>query len=167
MKMNRHYDRAHYLNCVNKLRTAMPDIALTTDIIVGFPGESDKDFEATLDILRTVRFDMIYSFIYSPRNGTPASKMDNQISYEIKSQRMQRLLELQNQISLEKNQEMVGKNVRVLVEGRSKNDQDVFTGRTENNKLVHFLSDNTMIGKFVNVKIVRAEPFNLRGEIIK
>lgn len=165
--MNRHYDRDHYLQNVNKLRASMPDIALTTDIIVGFPGESDEDFEATLDILRTVRFDMIYSFIYSPRNGTPAAKMENQVPANVKSERMQRLLEVQNQISLEKNQEAVGKVLRVLAEGPSKNDSEVFTGRTETNKLVHFVADDSCIGKFIDVKITRAEPFNLRGEILK
>ncbi|MBQ8836720.1 MAG: tRNA (N6-isopentenyl adenosine(37)-C2)-methylthiotransferase MiaB [Clostridia bacterium] len=165
--MNRHYDREHYLDNVKKLRTAMPDIALTTDIIVGFPGESDEDFEATLDILREVRFDMIYSFIYSPRSGTPAAKMENQVPQNVKSERMQRLLEVQNQISLEKNEEAVGKVLRVLAEGPSKNDSEVFTGRTETNKLVHFIADESCIGKFIDVKITRAEPFNLRGEIIK
>lgn len=165
--MNRHYDREHYLQNVEKLRAAMPNIALTTDIIVGFPGESDEDFEATLDVLRTVRYDMIYSFIYSPRNGTPAAKMENQVPANVKSERMQRLLEVQNQISLEKNQEAVGKVLRVLAEGPSKNDSEVFTGRTETNKLVHFVADDSCIGKFIDVKITRAEPFNLRGEILK
>ncbi len=165
--MNRHYDREHYLKNVEKMRAAMPDISLTTDIIVGFPGESDEDFEATLDILRKVRYDMIYSFIYSPRKGTPAAEMDNQVPPEVKSERMQKLLDLQNQISLEKNQELVSKTVRVLVEGRSKNDETTFTGRTEGNKLVHFEASDSLIGSFVNVKIIRAEPFNLRGEIVK
>lgn len=164
--MNRHYDRAHYLDIVEKLRNAVPDIALTTDIIVGFPGETDEDFEATLDVLRKVRYDMIYSFIYSPRSGTPAAEMDNQIPPDVKSQRMQRLLDLQNQISYEKNLEMMDSVVRVLVEGPSKNDSSNFTGRTESNKLVHFTADESLIGKFVNVKITRAEPFNLRGEIV-
>lgn len=164
--MNRHYDRAHYLDNVRKMREAMPEIALTTDIIVGFPGETEDDFEATLDILRAVRYDMIYSFIYSPRKGTPAAAMENQVPADVKSARMQRLLELQNQISLEKNEEMVGKTVRVLAEGRSKNDISTFTGRTESNKLVHFAADESVIGKFVNIKITRAEPFNLRGEIV-
>ncbi len=165
--MNRHYDREHYLENVKKMRLAMPNIALTTDIIVGFPGETEEDFEATLDILKQVRYDMIYSFIYSPRNGTPAAKMENQISPEVKASRMQRLLALQNQISLEKNEELAGKTVRVLAEGRSKNDINVFTGRTESNKLVHFDGNDTLAGNFVNVKILRAEPFNLRGEIVK
>lgn len=164
--MNRHYDRAHYLDNVRKMREAMPEIALTTDIIVGFPGETEEDFEATLDILREVRYDMIYSFIYSPRKGTPAAEMEDQVSAEVKSARMQKLLELQNQISLEKNEEMVGKTVKVLADGPSKNDISTFTGRTESNKLVHFAADESVIGKFVNIKITRAEPFNLRGEIV-
>lgn len=164
--MNRHYDREHYLENVFKLKRAIPDIALTTDIIVGFPGETDDDFRATLEILKKVRFDMIYSFIYSPRKGTPAAKMENQVPAEIKSQRMQILLELQNQISFEKNEEYVGKTIRVLAEGRSKNDIDTFTGRTETNKLIHFKADDSVIGRFVNIRTTRAEPFNLRGEII-
>ncbi|MBR5539380.1 MAG: MiaB/RimO family radical SAM methylthiotransferase, partial [Clostridia bacterium] len=165
--MNRHYDSAHYLDNVRKLRAAMPDITLTTDIIVGFPGETEEDFEATLEVLRTVRYDMIFSFIYSPRNGTPAAKMENQISDDVKSSRMKRLLDLQNSISYEKNLETVGKTLRVLCEGPSKNDPDMFTGRAESNKLVHFRADESYIGKFVNIKITRAEPFNLHGEIVK
>ncbi len=164
--MNRHYDRAHYLENVRKLRAAMPDITLTTDIIVGFPGETEEDFEATLDILRTVRYDMIFSFIYSPRSGTPAAKMENQVPSEIKSERMGRLLELQNSISYEKNLECVGKTLRVLAEGPSKNDPETFTGRAESNKLVHFKGTSDIIGKFVNIKVTRAEPFNLHGEIV-
>ncbi len=164
--MNRHYDRAHYLSNVKKLRAAMPSITLTTDIIVGFPGETEEDFEATLDILREVRYDMIFSFIYSPRNGTPAARMENQIPQNIKSDRMQRLLDLQNGISYEKNLECVGKTLRVLCEGPSKNDPETYTGRAESNKLVHFKANESHVGKFVNIKITRAEPFNLHGEIV-
>ena len=164
--MNRHYDSAHYLDNVRKLREAMPSITLTTDIIVGFPGETEEDFEATLEILRKVRYDMIFSFIYSPRNGTPAAKMENQIPDDIKASRMQRLLDLQNSISYEKNLDTVGQILRVLCEGPSKNDSDMYTGRAESNKLVHFKADESHIGKFVNIKITRAEPFNLHGEIV-
>lgn len=162
--MNRHYDRAHYLTIVDKLRAAMPDIALTTDIIVGFPGETEEDFEATLDILRRVRFDMIYSFIYSPRSGTPAARMENQIPDDIKSARMQRLLAVQDEISYAKNCDAVGKTLRVLVDGASKNDPDVYAGRSEAGKLVHFRADADVTGQFVNVRITRAEPFCLHGE---
>lgn len=165
--MNRRYDTARYLATVEKLRAAMPNITLTTDIIVGFPGETEDDFEATLTMLRTVRFDMIYSFIYSPRSGTPAAKMENQVPDAIKSARMQRLLALQNQISLEKNADAVGKTLRVLAEGPSKNDPTIFTGRAESNKLVHFAADDSCIGKFTDVKINRAEPFCLHGELVK
>ena len=164
--MNRRYDTAHYLSNVQKLRAAMPDITLTTDIIVGFPGETDADFEATLEILKTVRFDMIYSFIYSPRSGTPAAKMENQVPDAVKSQRMQRLLALQNQISFEKNENAVGTTLRVLAEGPSKNDPTTFTGRAESNKLVHFKADESCVGKFVHIKINRAEPFCLQGELV-
>lgn len=164
--MNRRYNTARYLATVEKLRAAMPNITLTTDIIVGFPGETEEDFEATLTMLRTVRFDMIYSFIYSPRSGTPAAKMENQVSDVVKSERMQRLLALQNQISLEKNADAVGKTLRVLAEGPSKNDPETFTGRAESNKLVHFKAEDDCIGKFVHIKIDRAEPFCLQGDLI-
>lgn len=163
--MNRHYDKAHYLGIVKKLREAMPNVTLTTDIIVGFPGETEEDFEETLELLSAVRFDMLYSFIYSPRSGTPAAARADQVPETEKSARMQRLLALQNQISLEKNLMTVGKTVRVLCEGRSKNDPETFTGRAESNKLVHFKADDTCKDQFVNIKIVRAEPFNLHGEI--
>jgi len=165
--MNRHYDKAHYLNIVQKLRAAMPNIALTTDIIVGFPGETESDFAETLDILRSVRFDMLYSFIYSPRSGTPAAAREDQVPDLVKSERMQKLLALQNQISLEKNQETIGKSVRVLAEGRSKNDPETFTGRAESNKLVHFKADDSCKDQFVQIKITHAEPFCLHGEIMK
>ena len=143
----------------------MPDIALTTDIIVGFPGETDADFEATLEILRRVRFDMIYSFIYSPRAGTPAAKMENQIPEEVKSARMQKLLAVQDEISLEINQSLVGKALRVLVDGKSKNDADTYAGRSEAGKLVHFKSEADLSGRFATVRITRAEPFCLHGEL--
>ena len=165
--MNRHYDRAHYLSVADKLRAAMPDIALTTDIIVGFPGETEEDFEATLDILRRVRFDMIYSFIYSPRSGTPAARMENQVPDDIKSARMQRLLEVQDEISYAKNCDEVGKTLRVLADGASKNDPAVYAGRSEAGKLVHFRTDADVTGQFVNVHITRAEPFCLHGELEK
>ncbi|MBQ4599183.1 MAG: tRNA (N6-isopentenyl adenosine(37)-C2)-methylthiotransferase MiaB [Clostridia bacterium] len=164
--MNRRYNTARYLATVEKLRAAMPNITLTTDIIVGFPGETEEDFEATLTMLRTARFDMIYSFIYSPRSGTPAAKMENQVPDAVKSERMQRLLALQNQISLEKNADAVGKTLRVLAEGPSKNDPETFTGRAESNKLVHFKAEADCIGKFVHIKIDRAEPFCLQGDLI-
>ncbi|MBR3965850.1 MAG: tRNA (N6-isopentenyl adenosine(37)-C2)-methylthiotransferase MiaB [Clostridia bacterium] len=164
--MNRHYDKAQYLDTVRYIREKMPDIAITTDIIVGFPGETEQDFKDTLDMLREVRYDMIFSFIYSPRKGTPASEME-QIDEKVKGERFSRLLEVQNQISLEKNLPFVGKTVSVLCDGVSKNNDALLSGRTEGNKIVFFEGDATDEGKYLNIKIDRAEAFALYGEKIK
>ena len=143
----------------------MPDISITTDIIVGFPGESDEDFRDTMRILEKVRFDMVYSFIYSVREGTRAAAMKDQIPYEIKSARMTELLERQRDISNEKNQPYVNRVERVLVDSLSKNGgPNTYTAHTATNKLVHFDSDESCIGEFINVKINRAGAFDLFGE---
>ena len=163
-KMNRHYDTERYLSIVDGLRERMPDITLTSDIIVGFPGETEEDFEATLDMLRRVRFDMLFSFIYSPRKGTPAEAMEDQIPDKVKNERFDRLLALQNEIAAEKNATIVGSTVRVLCDGVSKNNKDAYSGRTEGNKIVFFAGDDADTGKFVNIRIERAEPFALYGE---
>lgn len=163
--MNRRYTSEHYMRILDKLRAAVPDIAVTSDIIVGFPGETEEDFEATLDIVRRARFDMIYSFIYSKRKSTPAEKMENQVPAAVKSERFDRLLSIQNEISREKNQALLGKIVRVLAEGESKNNPEIFTGRTEAGKIVHFEARGDIAGSFVNIKINRAEAFALYGEI--
>ncbi len=165
-KMNRRYDTAKYLETVKYLREKMPDITLTTDIIVGFPGETEEDFEGTLNMLRTVRFDMIYSFIYSPRKGTPAAEMECQVPNEIKSERFKRLLSVQNEIAFELNQREVGKTLRVLCDGISKNNEDVYSGRTEGNKIVFFDGEPNDTGKYLDIKIERAEAFALYGEKI-
>ena len=162
--MNRHYDKARYLDIVRYIREKMPDAALSSDIIVGFPGETDADFEDTMDILRTVRFDMLFSFIYSPRKGTPAAEKE-QIDPKIKGERFDRLLALQHDIALEKNQPMVGKTIRVLCDGPSKNNPDIYSGREEGNKIVFFAATPEQVGKFVQVKIDRADAFALWGEI--
>lgn len=164
--MNRHYDKAKYLETVSYMREKMPDITLTTDIIVGFPGETEEDFAETLDMLRTVRYDMIYSFIYSPRKGTPAAEREDQVADAVKKERFARLLEVQNAISLEKNEPLVGKTLKVLCDGRSKNNGEVLSGRTEGNKIVFFKGDDALEGKNVNVRIERAEAFALYGEIV-
>jgi tRNA-2-methylthio-N6-dimethylallyladenosine synthase len=161
--MNRHYDREKYLSTVGYMRKMIPDIALTTDIIVGFPGETDEDFEDTLDMLRKVRFDMIFSFIYSPRKGTPAALMENQIPEDVKSRRFARLLEVQNAISAEINEKMLDSVVRVLCDGVSKTDPSVMSGRTEGNKIVFFEGSPDDAGKFINIKIDRTEAFALYG----
>jgi len=166
--MNRGYTREHYLSLVEYARSLMPDIALSTDIIVGFPDETEEDFEDTLDILSRVRYDNIYSFIYSKRAGTRAAEMDNQIPPEVQSKRFERLLALQNTISLEKNMKYTNGIERVLVECVSKSDDSKLTGRNEKNRLVHFESDDkSLIGNWVNVKITKAETYALLGELVK
>ena len=162
--MNRHYDTERYLDIVSYMREKMPDIVITSDIIVGFPGETEEDFEATLDMLRRVKFDMIYSFIYSPRKGTPAAEMKDQIPREVQNERFDRLLALQNEISLEKNLPLVGREVRVLCDGESKTNSLVFSGRTDGGKIVFFEGDASDKGQFVTIKIERAEAFALYGK---
>ena len=163
--MNRHYDKERYLSIVEELKSKIKDITFTTDIIVGFPGETDEDFEETIDIVKRVRFDSIFSFIYSPRKGTPAAEME-QVPEEVKHTRYDRLCQIQNEISNEINQTYVGKEIRVLVDGKSKNNENVYTSRTEGNKIVHFECENDFTGEFINVKITRADTFALYGEKI-
>ncbi len=163
--MNRRYDTQRYLEIVDYARERIPDIVLSSDIIVGFPGETDAEFEMTLDILRRVRFDMVYSFIYSPRSGTPAAEMEDRISDEIKGKRMDALLALQTEISEEKNREYIGKALRVLCDGKSKTDPTVISARTEGGKIVLFEGCD-LCGEYANVKITAARPFALIGEKI-
>ncbi|MBE6573175.1 MAG: tRNA (N6-isopentenyl adenosine(37)-C2)-methylthiotransferase MiaB [Ruminococcaceae bacterium] len=165
-KMNRKYTREKYLSLVDYMREKMPDIGLTTDIIVGFPTETEEEFEDTLDILRRVGFDNIYSFIYSPRKGTPAAEMEGQIPDDIKGERFQRLLDTQNEISFTRNLNYERKPTKVLVEGWSKTDKSMLTGRNEKNRLVHFKGDESLIGTFVDVMITEAETYSLFGELI-
>ena len=165
--MNRRYTPESYAELIDYMREKMPDIAVSSDIIVGFPGETEEEFEETLDMLRRVRFDMIYSFIYSPRELTPAAKLDCQIPAEVKSSRMERLLAAQNEISLEKNLAAVGTVQRVLLEGVSKSSDEMLTGRADSNKLVHISrtpETEALIGSFADIKITRAETFALFGE---
>ena len=164
--MNRHYDTAKYFEILDYMREKIPDIAITSDIIVGFPTETEEDFEKTLAALRRARFDMIYSFIYSPRKGTPAAAMEGQLPHGVSAARMDRLLSVQNEIAAAQNEKLVGKTVRVLSEGRSKNDKNTFTGRTEQNKIV-FFDDPVAEGAWVSVKIDRAAAFALWGTVEK
>jgi tRNA-2-methylthio-N6-dimethylallyladenosine synthase len=161
--MNRRYDRERFLDIVDYMRKRMPDVTLTSDIIVGFPGETEEDFEGTMDMLRRVRFDMLYSFIYSPRKGTPAAEME-QVPPEVKSARFERLLALQNEIGLEKNQGEVGVTHRILCEGVSKGNEALYAGRNEGGKIVFFegaVPEDT--GRFLEVFVERADPFSLYG----
>lgn len=160
--MNRRYTFENYLEKIEKMRALMPNITITSDIIVAFPGETEEDFELTLEALKKVRYDMLYSFIYSPRKGTPAAEMEDQIPKEVSSERFARLLDLQNAIAKEKNDEYVGKTVRVLCEGESKTDPDMFAGRSDGYKTV-FFPEKRNAGEYVNIVIERADAYALYG----
>ncbi|MFY9520066.1 MAG: tRNA (N6-isopentenyl adenosine(37)-C2)-methylthiotransferase MiaB [Caldicoprobacterales bacterium] len=164
--MNRKYTREEYIGLVESVREAMPDIALTTDIIVGFPGESSQEFEDTLDIIKRLKFDSAYTFIYSPRKGTPAVNIEDKISIEEKKERLAKLIEIQSKISRMKNDAYIGKVKEVLVEGRSKTTDKVLTGRTRENKIVNFLADEKVIGQLIRVKITKARSWSLEGEVL-
>ncbi len=163
-KMNRHYTTEKYLSFVTYLREMIPDISISTDIIVGFPTETEEDFAETLEMLKKVRFDAFFSFIYSVRPGTPAAKMP-QISEDIKAERFSKMLTVQNSISLEKNEVYVGKTERVLVEGLSKTDGRMLTGRNDKNRLIHFEGDRALIGQFAYVEIIKADTYCLTGRL--
>ena len=163
--MNRKYTKEGYLEKIEKIKSKMPSITLTTDIIVGFPGETTEEFEDTLDVLKKVRYDTIFSFIYSKRPGTPAAKMEDVISAEEKKKNFNRMLEIQDVISREKNLELEGKTLRVLVEGRSKTNDEFLAGRTDGGKTVNFKGSESLIGNFVNIKITEAKTWSLMGEV--
>lgn len=165
-EMNRHYDRERYMTIINKIKTDIPDAAITTDIIVGFPGETDEDFEDTLSLVKEVGYDSAFTFIYSRRNNTPADEMENQVPDDVKHERFNRLVDVLNQSVINGNKKYEGKTVEVLVEGPSKNDETKLMGRTRNGRLVNFKGDSSLIGNLVDVKIVRAQPFSLIGEVI-
>jgi len=164
--MNRKYTKEEYLEKIYKIREYIPDIAITTDIIVGFPGETEEDFEETLDLVKSAKFDSAFTFLYSIREGTNAAKMSNQIPDEIKHDRFQRLLDVLYPIGLESNKKLINTIQRVLVEETSKSDENVLSGRTETNKLVHFKGNNNIIGQIVDVKITDAKTFTLEGIIV-
>lgn len=163
--MNRRYTAEKYLDVVKKLKAAVPDITLTSDIIVGFPGETENDFKATLDLIKEVGYDAVFSFIYSPRVGTPAAEMDGQIEKEVATERMSRLLELTGEISLQRNRRFEGRTLKMLVEERSKNDDAFLTGRADSPRPIHFKGDDDLIGSFAKIKITKAEQFSMNGEI--
>lgn len=164
--MNRHYDSARYLSIIDKLKAAVPDVSITSDIIVGFPGETEDDFRSTLEMIDRVQYDALFSFIYSPRIDTPAAKMADHVPHEVSAERFARMLELANGISLERNKRFVGRTLRVLAEDVSKYDGDHLTGRADTPRPIHFKADKSVIGSFINVKITEAETFSLNGEII-
>ena len=164
-EMNRKYTKEQYLELVEKMKKKIPNLTLSTDIIVGFPGETDEEFLDTLDVVERVNFEQIYMFIYSRRKGTPADKMENQVPEEIKHIRFNKLKELFESRIEENNNKYVGKIEKVLVEGESKNNKDLLTGRTDSNKVVIFEGDKSLIGKILNIKIVSQHMWYLKGKI--
>lgn len=164
-RMNRHYNRQRYMEIVEKLRATCPDLSISTDIIVGFPGETEEDFLDTLSLVREVEYDSAFTFIYSPRVGTPAAKYDDQIPENIKHERFDRLVDEVNRCSAKKNSEYLGKIVTVMVDGPSKNDAGAWSGRTDTFKLVNFTSEEPLTeGQMVSVRITETKTFSLDGE---
>jgi len=165
--MARKYTREHFLDLVDRIKTAIPDVALTTDIIVGYPNETEEQFEETLDLYRQVGFESAFTYIYSPREGTPAAKMKDNVPEEVKKERLQRLNAVVEEFSTAALKAYEGKEVEVLVEGTSKKRDDVLAGYTRRNKLVNFAAPKEYIGQVVKVKIVEAKSYSLRGEFIE
>lgn len=162
-KMNRRYDKEKYLNLVEKIRTAIPDISLTTDIIVGFPGETEEDFLETVDVVKKVRYDSAFTFIYSKRTGTPAAVMENQIPEDVVKDRFNRLLETVQTIGREMSARDTGKIMEVLVEEQNSQDKHLMTGRLSNNLLVHFEGDPSLIGQLCQVRLDECRGFYYMG----
>ena len=165
--MKRTHTALEYKSIIRKLRKTRPDIQISSDFIVGFPGETQEDFEQTMKLIADVNFDLSYSFIYSARPGTPAADMEDTVSEEEKKQRLYILQERINQQAMQFSRQMLGTIQRVLVEGTSKKDMLEFTGRTENNRIVNFEGNTDMIGKFVDVEITDVYPNSLRGKVIR
>ena len=167
-RMNRTYTKEKYLGIAKALREAIPNIALSTDVIVGFPGETEEDFRDTLDVIENVRFDNVYAFIYSEREGTRAANMENKVEKSVSHNRLDRLLEVQDKIALERNLPYENEIIRVLVDSCDmRMDKKIYNGRSDTGKLVHFTSGRECIGEFVKVKINKANAFDLIGEIIE
>jgi tRNA-2-methylthio-N6-dimethylallyladenosine synthase len=162
--MKRGYTREKYMGLIHELRKARPGVAVTSDVMVGFPGETDEDFELTLDLLGKIEFDNLFSFKYSDREGTPAAQMQCKVPEEQKLARLTRLQAIQRRMTLKKNRELIGRNFKVLVEGASKKGQEL-TGRTDTNKIVNFKCDNKQINNFIDVTVKRASFNSLWGEL--
>jgi tRNA-2-methylthio-N6-dimethylallyladenosine synthase len=165
--MNRNYTKEGYLELIRRLREASPHIAVTTDFIVGFPGETEEDFEETMDLIDKVRFDSAFTFIYSVRRGTPAADFAGQVPEEDKHRRFNRLVERLNAIAAEKNSAYRGRIERVLVEGPAKTGEGMMAGRTDSGKLVNFKGLQEEAGEMLDVKITEAKTFSLLGEAIR
>ena len=165
--MNRRYTKEQYLDLVKKMKARIPNLTLSTDIIVGFPGETEEDFEDTLDVIRKVNYEQVYMFIYSRRVGTPGDKMENQIPEDVKHERFNRLKALVEMQIAEKNKTYIGTTQYVLVEGKSKNNDNMLTGRTDSNKVVIFEGEDGDIGKLLPIEIVSEHMWYLKGRVEK
>lgn len=165
--MARKYTREHYVELANKIKTAIPHASFTTDIIVGFPNETEEQFEDTLSLMREMNYDSAYTYIYSPRDGTPAANMEDNVPMEVKKERLQRLNALVNEMSAANNLAYEGKVVEVLVEGVSKKNENVLMGRTRTNKLVNFRASDASIGTLIQVKVTNAKTWSLDGEVVE
>ncbi len=165
-KMNRHYTKEDYLRLVDRIKAAMPDISLTTDIIVGFPGETDEDFSDTLDVVRYCGFDSAFTFIYSKRNGTPAASYDGQVPDYVVKRRFDELLKVCREVSEPSLMKRVGGTYEVLVEGVDENESGMLTGRLANNLLVHFKGEPDLIGKYLNVRLTECKGFYFLGDLL-
>ncbi len=165
-EMNRHYDTAHYLDLIEYAKKRIPSVALTTDIIVGFPGETYEDFKCTIDLMKKVKYDSAYTFIYSRREGTKAAEMPDPVSDTEKSRWFQELLSVQNEIGENAYSRFVGQTVKVLCEGIGRTDNTLMTGHSRHGVIVDFNGDKSMIGKFVNVKITKSLPWAVQGELV-
>lgn len=164
--MNRHYTVEHYISLVEKLRNAIPGIAITTDIMVGFPGETEEQFQNTLNAVRRIQFDGAFMFAFNPRPGTKAAELPNQIDNKTKQRRLLELINLQNQITLERNEKEVGQEFEVLVEGPSWKDESKLTGYTRTNKAVVFPGNPELSGRLVSIRAIKAHPWGFTGEIV-
>lgn len=165
-RMNRRYDRDKYISIIDKLKATCPEIAITTDIIVGFPGETEEEFKETLSLVEYVGYDSAFTFIYSPREGTPAAGFSDQIPYDVKHERFECLNEVVNKCSLEKNELLSDTTVKVLVDGASRKDDKSYSGRTDGFKLVNISSGRDIIGKLVDVKITECKTFSIDGILV-
>ena len=165
-RMSRKYTRERYLELASRIRTEIPNAVLTTDVIVGFPGETEEQFEDTLTLMREAGITSAYTYIYSPREGTPAYEMADDVPIEVKQQRLARLNELVGQLSLEHHQGLVGQVFEVLVEGESKNRSSVLSGLSRSNKLIHFEGQKEWIGKLVQVRVTAAQTWYVKAEVV-
>ena len=163
--MNRVHSKEEFIDLANKIKTEIPDAKFTTDIIVGFPGETEEDFEDTLDVVRKVEFEQIYMFIYSRRHGTPGDKMPNQVDEKVKHERFDRLKALYEEQVAENNKRYIGTTQKIFVEGRSKTNENTLTGRTESNKIVNFEGSDDLIGNMIDIKITEEHMWYLTGKI--